>query len=287
MLALDFNIVIMLARSSQGVRQQYNTGMENSRNLRTIFNSFAQDYNANRPGYPEQLYEDIITLSGIRPGGQILEIGCGTGQATLPFAQRGYSILCLDIGPDLLAIAAQNLREYPRVRFENISFEEWPMRPGEYDLVIAATSFHWIPSETGYPKVAEALKPGGALALFSHIHPRPITGFFAEVQPIYDRYTPELADHRKHTTTEAEIEEQTCTIRATGLFRSVDVRTYPWKQTYTTDKYLSLLNTYSPHRSIDIDRRRALYQAIAELIESRFNGKVERPYLTELYLAKK
>lgn len=75
-----------LARSSQGMRQQYNIGMVNSRSLRTIFNSAAQDNHAARPGYPERLYDDIVALSGIPPEGQVLEIGCGTGQATVPFA---------------------------------------------------------------------------------------------------------------------------------------------------------------------------------------------------------
>jgi trans-aconitate methyltransferase len=261
--------------------------MENSHYLRTIFNSAAQDYHAARPGYPEPLYGDIVALSGIPPDGQVLEIGCGTGQATLPFAKRGYAILCLDIGPDLLAIAAQNLRDYPNVRFENISFEEWPSKPGAYDLIFAATAFHWIPRETGYPKAAEALKPGAALAIFSHIHPRPFTGFFAEVQSVYDQYMPKLANQRKHQTTADEIEEQAGYMRTTGLFRSVEVRTYPWSKTYTTNEYLRLLDTHSDHRSIEIDRRRGLYQAIADLVESRYDGKVERPYLTELYLAKK
>ncbi len=63
--------------------------------------------------------------------------------------------------------------------------------------------------------------------------------------------------------------------------------TYPWKQTYTTYEYLRLINTYSGHLRLAEDRRRALYQAIAELIEKRFGGKVEKPYLSVLYMAKK
>ncbi len=252
--------------------------------LRSTFNKAASDYDKIRPGYPEQLFEDVITLSKIPPGGQALEIGCGTGQATLPFARRGYHILCLDIGPDLLAIAAQNLRAFPNVHFEQSSFETWPVQAGAYDLVYAATAFHWVPRETGYPKAASALKPGGALAIFSNAHPRPYTDFFEEVQSVYNQYLPELSDPRQRPTTEAAIEEQTQYMRATGLFRSVVVRTYPWTQTYTTDAYLRLLNTYSDHRALSQERRRYLYEGIANLIESHYGGKVERPYLTELFL---
>ena len=77
------------------------------------------------------------------------------------------------------------------------------------------------------------------------------------------------------------------TIQSTGLYSAVTVRTYPWTRTYTTREYLQLLNTYSDHLSLDEGRRCSLYQSIADLIERRFDGKVERPYLSVLYLAKK
>jgi SAM-dependent methyltransferase len=261
--------------------------MAEDNTLRTTFNQAAADYNAIRPGYPASLFDDVVTLSEIPPGGQALEIGCGTGQATLPFAQRGYRIDCLDIGPDLLAIAAKNLRAYPNVHFEAASFEKWPVREGEYDLVYAATSFHWVPREIGYPKAALALKPGGALAVFSNLHPRPATGFYVDVQPFYRQYTPEMVDRSERPTTAVEIEAQAAYIRSTGLFSSVEVRTYPWSRTYSTAEYLQLLNTYSDHLALEEARRQRLYQAIAGLIDSHYDGRVERPYLTVLYLGKK
>src|SRR5215210_5494927 len=62
--------------------------------LRTTFDEAASLYDEVRPGYPEDLFDDIVSLSGIPSGGRILEIGCGTGQATVPFALRGYRDLC-------------------------------------------------------------------------------------------------------------------------------------------------------------------------------------------------
>ncbi len=255
--------------------------------LRTTFNQAASDYAAVRPGYPAQLFSDVADLSGIPEGGKALEIGCGTGQATVSFAQRGYQIHCLDIGSDLLAAAAKNLQAFPKVQFENCSFEDWHLQEGEYDLVYAATSFHWIPPEIGYPKAARALKTGGALAIFSNAHPRPYSGFFLEVQAIYARYFPELASRREHPAIETEIETQAGYIRSTGLFESVEVRTYPWAVTYSTGEYLRLLNTYSDHLQYEENLRRNLYQAIGGLIDSRYDGIVERPYLTKLFIAKK
>lgn len=253
--------------------------------LRTTFNGAAREYDAIRPGYPAQLIEDVVTYAGIPQNAQALEIGCGTGQATRPFAQRGYNILCLDIGADLLAIAAQNLSEYPNVRFKNIAFEQWSAQVGQYHLIYSATAFHWIPREIGYPKSALSLRPGGALAIFSNMHPRPFTDFFLEVQPIYKEHVPEWQEPQVGLLTEVEIQSQLEYIRSTGLFASVAAYTYPWTRTYTTTDYLRLLNTYSNHRSLEEGRRRSLYQSISGLIERRYGGFVVKPYLSVLYLA--
>jgi len=69
-----------------------NKDMNARMSLRTIFDQAALDYDEVRPGYPEELIEDVISISDIPKDGRILEIGCGTGQATISFARRGYSI---------------------------------------------------------------------------------------------------------------------------------------------------------------------------------------------------
>ncbi len=152
--------------------------------LRTIFNQSARDYDQVRPGYPEELIADAISISGIPEGGRVLEIGCGTGQATIPFAKRGYSMLCLDIGKDLVALARENCGAYPKVDIHNLSFEDWNPKGSLFDLVISATAFHWIPAEIGYPKATQVLKTGGYIAFFWHLHPTPYTDFFRAVQKV-------------------------------------------------------------------------------------------------------
>lgn len=269
--------------------------MNDSHILRETFNKTAQEYDAIRPGYPDALIEDVISFSGIPEGGVILEIGCGTGQATLPFAQRGYNMLCLDIGADMLAIARQKLAAYPRVRFQQAAFEHWPETDASsaalaaFDLLTAATAFHWVPREVGYPKAARVLKPGGTLARFSNEHPRPSGGFFEEVQAVYDRYKPSSTagfSRPDRPLLETKIEQERVFLHDSGLFAEVVMRTYPWKQTYTTTEYLRLLNTYSDILVMEEGARRSMFQGIADLIERRYGGQVEKHYLAVLYLAK-
>ena len=88
---------------------------EERNRLRKIFDEAAPLYDEARPGYPDELFDDVVSLSGIPFEGRILEIGCGTGQATVPFARRGYHVLCIELGENMAALARRNLRMYPQV----------------------------------------------------------------------------------------------------------------------------------------------------------------------------
>ncbi len=125
------------------------------------FDTVASLYDEFRPEYPPELVEAVISLSGIMDGGRILEIGSGTGKATRLFARRGYLIHCIEPGRNLAAVAARNLKDFPGVTFEITRFEESRDLCSEFDLVMSAQAFHWVPKEIGYAKAARALKPAG------------------------------------------------------------------------------------------------------------------------------
>lgn len=252
--------------------------------LRATFDRDAALYDQLRPDYPEALFDDLVTLSGLPAGGNVLEIGCGTGKATVPMAQRGYRILGIELGANMAAVARRKLAAYPHVTVYTGAFEDWPAAEAAFDLAFSATAFHWIDPVISYQKTAQALKPMGALALFWHVHVQSEAsqGFFEAVEPVYRREDPtfrpmpwpgEVAE-----PTKAEIEQ-------TGLFGEVTVRRYRWEITYDTVSYLRLLNTYSGHRALDSQRRSRLFDDIAQLIETRFNGHVTKGYLAILYVA--
>lgn len=255
--------------------------------MEKIFDGVAREYDEVRPGYPEELIEDVVRISGVPAEGRILEVGCGTGQATIPFAKRGYEMLCLDIGKELVVIARRNCAPYPKVEIRNVSFEEWTPEEGFFYLLISATAFHWIPAEIGYLKAAQALKDTGSIALFWNMHPTPYTGFFSDVQRVYRSVVPEWGDISDIPTTEEKIREREAVIDGSGLFGKVEVRRYPWSRVFTKEQYIKLLDTYSDHRSLEPPRRRELYDGIGELIEEEYGGAVTRPYLSVLYVAEK
>src|ERR671931_489519 len=157
--------------------------------LRATFDQAADLYDRARPGYPPALFDDLAELAGVGPGCRVLEIGPGTGQATVPLAERGCQIVAVELGADLAAVARRNLASFPQVQVVTAAFEDWPLPAEPFDVVLAATAFHWIDPRVRVAKAADALRPGGALATIATHHVAGgDEGFFVEVQDCYERW---------------------------------------------------------------------------------------------------
>jgi len=254
---------------------------ENREQLRKTFDLSADVYDQIRPGYPNTLIEDVIELSGIPQQGRILEIGCATGKATECFASRGYSIDCLEIGSGLAAVASSKFREMETVRIIVSPFEQWESPENAYDLVIAATSFHWVDPAVAYHKSAAILNATGALAVFSNTHVRKDEGFFADVQEVYRSHLPTCRPPKDETKTPPA--------PPPGIerFHRSTRRVYPWSTYYTAEEYIRLLSTYSDHIALPTDVRQALFEDIEEFINTRHAGKILKHYEAILDVRKK
>lgn len=228
--------------------------------LRETFDQAALDYDAVRPGYPAALIDDIVNIAGLTPTTAILEVGCGTGQATLPFARRGHRMVCLDIGANMLAVARRNCRGYANVEFAREAFETWDPAGRTFALVLSATAFHWIPPDARYHRASAALADAGHIAIVVNYHPRPSTEFFTRAQSVYRRVVPEWADPLDGPSDDARIATALGELTSSGLFEDAVARRYPWSVEFTSERYVRLLNTFSGHRALPEDRRRELFQ---------------------------
>jgi SAM-dependent methyltransferase len=261
--------------------------MEKMSLLRKTFDAVASDYAAIRPSYPDALIEQVITFAGLQPASRCLEIGCGTGQATLPFARYGCEIVCLDIGAELLAHARQYLQAYPRITFQQISFEEWPPEPEAFDLVFSATAFHWVPPEIGYPKTGQVLRAGGTLALFWTTHPPEKEGFFSEMDEIYRRFDPGWVEPQKRKTHLGDESQIRAYYASAGVFGPVELLRFPAPREYTAAEYVQLVNTFSDTRAMPEYNRQGLLDGLAGMIDQKYGGKVVKHTVFDLYLAQK
>ena len=253
--------------------------------LRTSFDEVAELYDRARPSYPPPLFDDLVALAQLPAGARIVEIGCGTGQATIPLAERGYAITCVELGERLAAAARRNLAAFPAVEVITAAFETWQPAEAEFDAVTAFTAFHWIDPELRYVKAAALLRAGGALVVVTTEHVLPDDGdvFFAEVQEDYIAVTDETDDSPPPNPD--RVPDLRAEIDASGLFDSVAVKRYVCDVTYIADDYIAVLDTYSGHRALEDETRRKLYARIRRRIEARAHGTVRKTYLATLNVA--
>jgi len=251
------------------------------RSKRITFENVADIYDQVRTGYPQELIEDILSLSGIPPGGRILEIGCGPGNATISFARLGYRILGIELGERLSALAAEKCRAYPGVEILNLAFEDWEIDERAFDLAVAADAFHWIPPEVGYPKVARALRDSGSAALFWRVPVDAETDLSEAIDKAYQT-APQFINPDKRFTAEWLVGVVTENLKASGWFGEVTTKQYFWSENLTGEQYVNGLRTFSMHQGIDEQMREKLYSVIGEAIE-RFGGRVTQPQSVVLF----
>jgi SAM-dependent methyltransferase len=249
--------------------------------LRKTFGEDAELYDRVRPSYPSALYDDLAELVG-PPLPRVLEIGCGTGQATAPMVARGWPVTAVELSPDLAAVARRNV---PRAEVVTAAFESWPLPAERFDLVLSATAFHWIDPEVRVVKSADALRPGGVLAVVSthHVDCSASRALYEQVQGCYERYMPDAKKGERPPVADA-VPDDPAEFDASGRFGPVRFRRYEWHQEYTIAQYLDLLSSYSGHRAMPADARRALYSCISGHVE-RAGGRIAKGYLTQLSAA--
>src|SRR3989344_1196173 len=152
------------------------------------FEKISSLYDKARINYPAQLIKDIIAYSGIRQNGKILDVGCGTGQATLLFAQRGYDITGLDVGQEMVDIAKKKCSSFPKVKFKVGTFEDAEFSDSSLDVITSGMAWHWINPKSREEKAYKILRSGGTLALFWSHQRKGESNFVKDVGKVLDKY---------------------------------------------------------------------------------------------------
>ena len=247
---------------------------------RASFDSMALEYDALRPSYPEAMFDDLIALGGVRDGGVVVEVGAGTGKATLPLARRGLEVIAIEPSANMAAVLRARAAGH-RVAIAETTFEEFEAtRP--VDVVASAQAFHWVEPSVRYTKAAELLRPSGVLALLRNDKAELDPALRAELDRAYALHWAGGPGLRTARQERAQIAAE---IEASGRFGEVEVRTYPWSTSYSSADYVRLLETYSDHAVLEPSRSRPLFEAIAAAIDRR-GGVITIPYVAALHLAR-
>ncbi|WP_028552791.1 class I SAM-dependent methyltransferase [Paenibacillus sp. UNC451MF] len=256
--------------------------------LKKTFNEVAELYDRARNQYPQELFDELFQQSGCHSESHVLEIGAGTGIATLPIAELGCSVTAVELGEAMAQVARHKLAKFDKVDVQVGAFEEWEPPIGmQYDLVLVATAFHWLDPSVRYTKIASLLRPGGHLAIVRYHH---VAGgdldFFDLVQDCYERFKPGVTKNFRLPDME-NILSDSADLEASGLFNEPVRRSFIREETYNKQQYLDLLSTYSDHLMMEDSERHRLYNCIGSLIDGQFDGQVIKCYLHELVIAQK
>jgi len=250
------------------------------------FNSIANEYEKYRPTYPKEMYNDIFDYSNLVREDQVLEIGCGTGQATGGLVEKGYRhITCIEYGDRLAQFTAEKFKSYGSVKVINSSFEEWNGEGSPFKLAISGTAFHFIEPKFGYRKVWELLESSGSIAFFWTIHVPMFDELHNEIRSHYKELAPHLDDSTLQTPEET-INERRAITEETGIFTKIMVREYSQILTYSSNDYISLLNTNSKHRQLPEKQKDILLEKIKNSIDQS-GGTIHKDHRVALFLGRK
>ncbi len=256
--------------------------------MRQTFNQVASLYDRNRPSYPEAVFDDLIALSGVGPASRIFEIGCGTGHATQALAARGLAIDCIEMGENMAALARQRLAAYPRVQIIVANFDSWETGQ-RYDLIYAATAYHWLNPATRDHRIAALLKSGGHLAVWRNRHIRngSCDAFLDEAAKIYVEDAPELVKRRAQLPRPEEAVEAEREEVSPEIFEPAVYRLHLWTLAYTAAQYAQMLSTFADFQMLPAPRLQHLLDRIEDLINANYGGSLVQDYATVLQISRK
>ncbi|HWD56052.1 MAG TPA: class I SAM-dependent methyltransferase [Acidimicrobiales bacterium] len=255
--------------------------------LGRVFNDVAELYDRVRPTYPSELFGDLVAITGMNDRSSVLEVGCGTGQATRALAELGGSVTAVEPGHDMATLARRRVADLPNVEVETSSFEEWDDHGRRFDLLVAASSWHWVDPSVGWRRAHAVLRPEGWMALLGHVvvRRRGEREVYAQTADLHEQFSP-----GNSAWGDPPLEDE---VRATdqgwglvedpgGLFAATIVRWYPTVQWFDGDGFADLLRSTSIYRKLRRDVREPLLSAIADRIRTQMGNRAARRYLSVL-----
>lgn len=255
------------------------------------FDTVSQQYEALRPGYPDDLYQTLFREVPLSPQSRALEIGIGGGQATEPVLRTGCAVLAVEPGAHFVELCRAKFRDYPSFSVWNATFEEAELPDSSFDLIYSATAFHWVPPGVGYPKVYSLLKPGGVFARFAN-RPCPCLDNEPLAQALdrayeayYYAYYQNRTPKKRHIFSE---KEALALVKQAERWGFVGNRfaLFHRMRTFSAESYLELLGTYSDHIALPETLRTPFYEAIREAIHAH-GGTIHVFDIIDLELSRK
>jgi SAM-dependent methyltransferase len=215
----------------------------------------------------------------------VLEIGPGTGQATVELLARGADVLAVEPGARLAAHLAHELGGQ-RLRVVVDVIENVRLVDSSIDLVVSATAFHWVHADVALPRLARALRPEGWLAVwwteFGDVG-RP-TAFRHALDQLYLHYLPD--ERRPKARGPLNVESWQDELSQGGWFTRPVVEQIRWENALTPESARRLFGSFPNVNELEPVRRQEFLDEIADLVHDA-GGVVYDPHITIAYLSRR
>jgi ubiquinone/menaquinone biosynthesis C-methylase UbiE len=273
----------------------YERDVSTDRRRRLSFGSVAEQYDRHRPGYPEEMVDAVLEYGDAQPGDPILDVGAGTGRATLLFAERGYELTAIEPDREMAAVASRRAATAGQtIELLNTDFEQAQLPEHGFQILISGTAWHWVSSARRNALAARVLRPGGALAPFWNRPQWNENPLREQLDRIYRAVEDEFAATPGGVMSPfgapPQLRNATEWLKhefiGSSDFTDVDARVYRWQRAYTTDEFIGLLGTHSDHITLPDAPRERLYSELRAMIDGA-GGSFELTYQTLLCLARR
>lgn len=231
------------------------------------------------PPYPTVLFDRIETVCSLPASPLVVELGAGTGRATLPMARRGWRVVAVDTDRDALAgLTARASALECDVRVVETRAEATGLDSGVADLVASAHAFHWFDTDTTLAEIARLAHPGGAIALFWLMRVPEGQGPTAAHRQLLVDYGVD-----PHLFLEAQIASEAAgaALTAATSFERVEQHDFVHEWTLSIDDAIELAMMPGYITSLDPGRRKAFHAELIALLE-RFADRAART-ITETF----
>jgi ubiquinone/menaquinone biosynthesis C-methylase UbiE len=162
-----------------------------------LFRGAAEYYTRFRPPYAPEAIDHVIAAFDLGGGDRVLDLGCGPGTLTVPFARVAGAVLAMDPDPGMLA---EGRRQASAAGLANIAWREAGSREldqvvGPFKLVLMGQSFHWMDRDQVLRDLYDRVEDGGGLAAIAPGERRPQESWETEAARVVRRYMGEQPWH--------------------------------------------------------------------------------------------
>jgi SAM-dependent methyltransferase len=227
--------------------------------LSRSFGELAGEYDRLRSGPSDESLDWLLPSAAT----DVLEIGAGTGILTRLLAERVDHVTAVEPDERMRAVLSGS---GVKADVRSGHGEDLPVDSSSYDVVIAASAWHWVDEARAVPEAARVLRPGGRLALTWNGVDRSVDWVRSLWAGGVDLSPDEKAalDRRRRSRHVVDVEAG-----GSSPFLEPETRLFRWARRMAKDDLIGMAGTYSAVITMDDEARRRHFESMRRYLEAQ------------------